>query len=238
MPTQNITYTITKGANSASGTGSLSASYQQVGSGDIAIDTTLAAGSSNVAVAAGFGAPGNTSGALVAIELLATANMTIATNGTAAADVQTVSISGAPTGGTFALGFKGQITAPIAYNAAASAVQSALQALSTIGGGNVTCTGGPLPGTAVTCTFAGSMATGLQPLLTQNSGGLTGGTTPSVTVAHTTPGLPQDTIQLVAGVPLAWDAASLLTCPFAGAVTGFYVTSTNAGRFQGRILTY
>lgn len=53
----------------------------------------------------------------------------------------TVTIGGSPTGGTFTLTYAGQTTSGIAYNAAASAVQSALEALSTIGSGNATVTG-------------------------------------------------------------------------------------------------
>lgn len=45
--------------------------------------------------------------------------------------------------GTFTLGYAGQLTAPIAYNANAATVQSALESLSTIGAGNVTVTGDP-----------------------------------------------------------------------------------------------
>ncbi|WP_280389313.1 hypothetical protein [Nocardia wallacei] len=53
----------------------------------------------------------------------------------------TVTITGSPTGGTFTLTVDGQTTTGIAYNAAASAVQSALEALSTVGTGNATVTG-------------------------------------------------------------------------------------------------
>ena len=63
-------------------------------------------------------------------------------------DVQTLSLSGNPTGGTFTLSFGGQTTAAIPFNATAAQVQAALQALSSIGAGNVACAGGPLPGTA------------------------------------------------------------------------------------------
>ena len=45
--------------------------------------------------------------------------------------------SRAPTGGTYTLTFGGQTTAPIPFNAADTAVESALQALSSIGAGNV-----------------------------------------------------------------------------------------------------
>src|SRR5262245_46081762 len=68
-------------------------------------------------------------------------------------EVQTVTITGSPTGGTFTLTFGGQTTAPIAYNATAVQVQAALEALSTIGFPNVRVTGGPGPGTAFSVTF-------------------------------------------------------------------------------------
>lgn len=233
----NINYTISRGVAS-SAPASLAGSYLQAGGTEQALDQIYAAGGSLQVLAASFSLPGNSTGDLVAIELYATTAMTVTTNGVGSADVQTVSITGTPTGGTFPLVFNGQVAAGLAYNAAASAVQTALRALSSIGGSNVTCTGGPLPGTPVVCTFAGTLATGLQPLMLTGSGGLTGGSSPTVTVAHTTPGNPQDTISLTAGVPFAWDSQCGLTCPFAGAVTEFLIANANAGRLQGRILTY
>jgi len=52
--------------------------------------------------------------------------------------------------GTFTLSYGGQTTSAIAYNASTSTVQTALQALSTIGAGNVTVTGNPGRWTVVT----------------------------------------------------------------------------------------
>lgn len=106
---------------------------------------------------------------------------------TGTADEQTVTISGGPTGGTFTLTFNGQTTAGIAYDAAASAVQTALQALSSIGSGNATVSG--TAGSWVV-TFAGALAPGYQPLMTADGSGLTGGTNAAVTVAHTVEGSP------------------------------------------------
>lgn len=84
-------------------------------------------------------------------------------------NVQIVAL-GAPTAGTFTLTFNGQTTAAIAFNAAASAVQTALQALSGIGS-NVTVAGsGPY-----TITFAGLLAAIQQPPIAITSS-LTGGT--------------------------------------------------------------
>lgn len=103
-------------------------------------------------------------------------------------EVQQVAITGTPTGGTFTLTYGGQTTAGIAYNATASAVQAALIALSSIGAGNVTCTGGPLPGTPILVTFTGTFAGTDVTLMTSSGASLTGGSTPAVAVTTTTPG--------------------------------------------------
>lgn len=86
---------------------------------------------------------------------------------------QTVDTTGA-TGGTFTLSFLGSATAPIAYNATAAAVQAALEALSRIGAGNITVTGGPLPG-AVTVQFTGRYAGRDVAILTSDATALVGG---------------------------------------------------------------
>jgi hypothetical protein len=97
---------------------------------------------------------------------------------------QTVTITGTPTGGTFTLTYKSQTTTGIAYNAANTAVKAALEALSTIGTGNVDVTGsGPY-----VCEFKGELAGLDLPLMTGSGAGLTGGTSPSVTVAETVKG--------------------------------------------------
>lgn len=102
-------------------------------------------------------------------------------------EVQSVTITGGPTGGTFTLTFNAQTTAAIAFDATAAAVQSALQALSSVGAGNVTTSGGPLPGTAVSVTFVGALGLQDVPQMTATSS-LTGGTTPAVAIATSTAG--------------------------------------------------
>lgn len=109
-------------------------------------------------------------------------------SGTTTNEVQTLSITGVPTGGTFRLAFKSVTTPNLAFSATAAAVQAALEALSTIGAGNVTATGGPLPGTPVVITFVNTLAGSNQPLITIVAPAFTGGTTPVATVAETTPG--------------------------------------------------
>lgn len=100
-------------------------------------------------------------------------------------EVQTVTITGSPTGGSYTLTFQGQTTGSIAHNAAAAAVQAALVALSNIGMGNVTVTGST--GGPYTCTFGGDLAQLNLPAMTATAS-LTGGTSPAVGVATTQQG--------------------------------------------------
>lgn len=113
----------------------------------------------------------------------------VPTNGTS--EVQTITITGTPTGGTFRLrlGALGLRTTAIAYNADAAAVQTALNALAGIGANGTVCAGGPLPGTPITVTFSGRNAASDVPTLTVQAAALTGGTNPAVAVAVTTPGV-------------------------------------------------
>jgi hypothetical protein len=102
-------------------------------------------------------------------------------------DVQTLSLIGAPTGGTFALNFNGQISGPLNFNATAANVQTALAAMPNIGAGNIVCSGGPLPGNVV-ITFQGALAAAPQPTFTGANNALTGGVTPAPSIGHTTVG--------------------------------------------------
>jgi hypothetical protein len=105
-------------------------------------------------------------------------------------EVETATMSGGPSGGTFALAFLGYATSALPYNCTSAQMQSALEALPGIGLGNVICSGGPFPSVAITITFAGSMANLAQPLITVPSTlqHLTGGTMPAVAVTETTTG--------------------------------------------------
>lgn len=102
-------------------------------------------------------------------------------------EIQQLTITGSPTGGTFTISFDGQTTAAIAYNASAADVQAALEALSNIGTGNVNCTGGALPGTAVDIEFVRDLGGASQVLMTTTDS-LTGGTSPSSAIAETVDG--------------------------------------------------
>jgi hypothetical protein len=95
---------------------------------------------------------------------------------------QTVTIDAS--GGTFTATFNGQTTAATAYNAAASVFQTNLEALSTIGPGNVLVT---KVGSVFHVEFVGTLAGSNQPALTTNPASLTGGASTAV-VATATPG--------------------------------------------------
>lgn len=104
-------------------------------------------------------------------------------------EVETISL-GSASAGTVTITFAGQTTGPIAYNASAAAVQTALESLSNVDPGDVVVTGGPLPA-AVTLTFGGQYAGTDVGQVTVAPTGLTGGT---VTVATTTAGSPGPTL--------------------------------------------
>ena len=103
--------------------------------------------------------------------------------GTAAVD-ERQTISSTATGGTFTLSYGGQTTAALNWNATAAQIDTALEALSTIGAGNVACAGGPLPA-GVTVDFQGTLAGTDVAMLTVDNTNMTGGT---ASVAETTKG--------------------------------------------------
>lgn len=113
----------------------------------------------------------------------------VAGTGTAVNEVQTLTLTGGPTGGTVTLSFNGQVTAPIAYNASAATIAAALAALPNVGADNVVGGGGPWPA-AVTVTFQNLLGGVDQPLIVMAANALTGGATPSMTIAQTTQGKP------------------------------------------------
>lgn len=100
-------------------------------------------------------------------------------------EVQTLTVTGGPTGGTFTITWSGQTTAALAYNATAAQVQTALEALSNIAPGDVAVTGAA--GGPWTLTWGGTQLgeNVAQPTTTET---FTGGTTPDITIATTTAG--------------------------------------------------
>ncbi|MDD4888312.1 MAG: hypothetical protein PHU85_00145 [Phycisphaerae bacterium] len=77
----------------------------------------------------------------------------------------------APVAGTYSLAFNGETTSALAWNVTKAQIQGALEALPTIGTGNIQMAGEP-PG-AMTITYIGARARHAQPLISINSLALT-----------------------------------------------------------------
>jgi hypothetical protein len=105
---------------------------------------------------------------------------------------QTITVTGTPTGGSFTVTGVHPITGAattqtVAYNAAVSATQTAMDAI--FGAGNTLVTGaGALPANVHTVTFQGALINYAPVVMTTNSAGLTGGSTPTATAAVTVAG--------------------------------------------------
>jgi len=155
------------------------------------------------------------------------------------AEVETATINGTPTGGTFTLtgGIGGSgTTSAIAYNAAGSAVQTALRALP--GLSTVTVAGSA--GGPYTITFPAAYGDVIQ--LTTDYSGLTGGTSPNVAILTSTPGVASVNTRVVGSgtgsARRAWviyvadgSKANMFTFSNAEATqTGTVATSTSGGK--------
>ena len=173
----------------------------------------------NAITAASTGATQDTTGFGNALPATATIKgISVSVNRFASAccnSVQTITETGGPTGGTFTLkatppGGSLTTSAAIAYNASAATVQTALVTI--FGSGNVTCTGGPLPG-GVVCTFGGSDAAKPVNTFILGTKSLTGGASPAPAFANTSTGstgaLQDSTVQLLkAGAAVGTNKAS------------------------------
>jgi len=105
-----------------------------------------------------------------------------------AAEAQTIQVTGTPTGGDFKLSVNGEVTAAIAFDANAAAVQAAIVALPSFAAGDVTVTGT----TTKTITFGGAYAGVNVPTILLADNDLTGGSSPSVAIATTAEGGSQE----------------------------------------------
>lgn len=137
-------------------------------------------------------------------------------------------------GGTFTISFNGSTTAAIDYDATSSEIDAALEALGNIASGDLTCAGGPLPGSAVTVTFGGTLAGANQPAMTLNTGSLTR-TAPSVTVTTTTSGaLGTNEVQSIASAYTPNGGTWTIT--WNGQTTGNIAHNANAATVQAALI--
>lgn len=120
-------------------------------------------------------------------------------------EVQTLTITGVPTGGTFSLSYGATVVASaIPYNATGATLQTALETF--FGVGNITVTGSA--GGPYTVTFKKTYGALDATLLVLSTNGFTGGASPNMTIVETTPGLATGNV-----------------CLFADLVTGNAVTT-------------
>lgn len=109
-------------------------------------------------------------------------------------DIQTVSISGLPTGGTFVLtgGPLGGSPVTPPFNATPAQIQVAINTVLGSSGGQCVCQGTVLPAGSVLVIWTGTLGQQPQGLMTANGAGLTGGSSPAASVAHTVVGVAQN----------------------------------------------
>lgn len=110
-------------------------------------------------------------------------------------EVQTLTIGGTPTSGTFKLAFEGFITAAITWSSTNATllanINTALRALPSLGASEITAAAGSLTsgiGT-ITLTFGGSRAKQTIGSLISVADNSLAGTNPTLAIAETTPGV-------------------------------------------------
>lgn len=85
-------------------------------------------------------------------------------------EIQSIALPSDSYSGTFTLTYSGQTTSTLGYNATATQVKAALEALSNIDVGDITVTGGPLPESGLSVIF--NAALGDVPQITATSSGI------------------------------------------------------------------
>lgn len=155
--------------------------------------------------------------------------------GVTANEVQRIELPAGVTGGTFTLALAGEPTdPPIAFDAPASDVQTALEALSSIGAGNVSVSGSP--GGPYTVTFQGAKANTDVPNITTNGSGLSvaGATMTVQTLVEAGSGLGTNETQRVSLPSQA--SGGTFTLTFNSATTGPLAFDASASDVRNALL--
>jgi hypothetical protein len=121
----------------------------------------------------------------------------LTTSGAGTDEIQGIAI--VADSGTFILSFNSVATSPLSYAITKADMQTALRALSTINGANVTV--GGTDGGPWTVTFVGSLAKTNVPMIVADAAGLVG-TPHSVTVTQSTPGVPATAVAARPGMEI------------------------------------
>lgn len=152
-------------------------------------------------------------------------------------EVQRLTPGGTISGGSFKITFEGQQTAAIAWNAAASVVQAALEALSNVDEGDVIVTGGPVNAAFVAIEFTRHLGGADRTQVTAQSS-LTGAA-PTLTPSTSIPGVTgtfrgaqpgdkvEDTLNGVVYVNTGTAAAPVWTVPVTGGEAGTALAETH-----------
>jgi hypothetical protein len=154
-------------------------------------------------------------------------------------EIHRVSVTGNPDGGTIDVQY-GIGGALIPWNATAGQLQAGLEPLPGFGVGNVTCYGGPLPGTPITIEFIGANANTNITIGHSITDGLTDSsmlTTPAAHLTDIVQGGPAlgDSVPLKCSHPLEWfSPGHWANCPLTTDVTSLILT--NSGPYSGRLL--
>lgn len=142
-------------------------------------------------------------------------------------EVQTVTITGTPTGGTFPLTLPGYGTINLVFNATLAAVTAAILAAWDI---TVTVTG--TAGSSYVITFPAGEGNVAQ--MTTSAANLTGGTTPTASVATTTPGVTGVNTRVI-GRGTARNLRYFCVDLFDGAISERYIVTQGEAVWTGNV---
>ena len=161
--------------------------------------------------------------------------------GAGTSEVQTLTIGGAPTSGTFKLAYEGQISGAITWSATNATllanINAALDAMASIGASGCVATAGTLTsgvGT-ITLTFGANLARMVVPLITVATNSLVDATPPTIAIVETTPGAVAtdevQTLTIAAGPP----TAGTFTLAFDGQTTTAIIWSATNNTLRDRV---
>lgn len=147
-------------------------------------------------------------------------------------EVQDITFSAIPTGGSFKLDYDGQITVAILFSEGASEVQTALRNLSNTSATGITVSGSFAAG--FTVTFGGDDGKQDQIILVEDSNTLTNGGAVTITITETTPGVYQGLVDCTAldtgPISVAKKALSIIDNPISGLIRVFNPEVATVGR--------
>lgn len=147
-------------------------------------------------------------------------------------EVQTITFSDTPTGGSFKINYDGQITAAILFSEGAAEVQTALRDLSNTSATGITVSGDFATGFII--TFGGDDGKQDQVLLVEDSNTLTNGGAVTTTITETTPGVYQGQVNCTSldtgPISVAKKALSVIDNPISGLTRVFNPAVATIGR--------